>query len=232
MNPSFVPSGHFPFLRLPPELRNVIYRLVLVTFDNKGGLFPVFLTQPALTRVNRQIRKETLGIFYAENKFAMNIHILDPWKTDHLEEHQRLRFLRSVKLLAVSGHFDLIQQLEIFGYSPKPQGPLLNPPVAMRLRISNNKPKICVWESDDDPDDDNLEWFWDVNCVGYDYTDWKSIDDATFAVEMQKLILCGNLVFGGVPDMAKELNDMSTGRICEVLRLLLGTTATEKFIYG
>lgn len=62
----------FMFLRLLPEIRNNIYRLVLCPDpDDANNGAVVSLTQPALTRVNRQIRGETLTIFYGENHFAI-----------------------------------------------------------------------------------------------------------------------------------------------------------------
>ncbi|KUI63013.1 hypothetical protein VP1G_10131 [Cytospora mali] len=57
----------FRFLNLPPELRNYIYRLALVQPATTDLAAP----QPALTRVNKQVRAEALSIYYAENKFSL-----------------------------------------------------------------------------------------------------------------------------------------------------------------
>lgn len=74
---------------LPPELRNWIYSAVLVrpyplllraessahTYRNRTS------TQPSLTRVNRQIRKESLSIFYDYNTFIISLRVerYRPW---------------------------------------------------------------------------------------------------------------------------------------------------------
>ncbi|KUI72140.1 hypothetical protein VM1G_07431 [Cytospora mali] len=57
----------FHFLNLPPEIRNDIYRLALVQPTTTDLASP----QPALTRVNKQVRAEALSIYYAENKFSL-----------------------------------------------------------------------------------------------------------------------------------------------------------------
>ncbi|KAK5721887.1 hypothetical protein LTR15_006480 [Elasticomyces elasticus] len=67
----------FPrLLILPPELRTQIWELVLITPQplNVGQSSPTprtILQQPALTRVNRQIREECLPIFYGQNTFLV-----------------------------------------------------------------------------------------------------------------------------------------------------------------
>ena len=77
-------------LSLPTELRNQIYRLVVVVDeDNVGGvardtaicISPIpyrshvcdltdWRYQPALTRVSRQVRAESLPVYYGENEFV------------------------------------------------------------------------------------------------------------------------------------------------------------------
>ncbi|KAK2609421.1 hypothetical protein N8I77_002918 [Diaporthe amygdali] len=59
----------FPFLSLPPEIRNKVYREVL---HKKVAIKT--LEQPALLLTNKQIRDEALLIHYAENKFIVAIH--------------------------------------------------------------------------------------------------------------------------------------------------------------
>lgn len=67
------------FERLPAELRNRIYHLALVedepieVTDNFGLILKPYAPshQPALTRTSRQIRSETLPIYYGENAFLM-----------------------------------------------------------------------------------------------------------------------------------------------------------------
>ncbi|KAK5709071.1 hypothetical protein LTR17_020134 [Elasticomyces elasticus] len=63
-------------LCLTPELRNSIYRFALLESE------PIRLTresepQPALLRVNRQLRKEAIGIWFSENKFELEMVDMD-----------------------------------------------------------------------------------------------------------------------------------------------------------
>lgn len=77
----FDAGGGTPFLDLPPELRNEVYRQVLVVdyeeeslLDNGHiviGVHRPCVPEPALLAVNRQIRSETLSIFYGENVFRI-----------------------------------------------------------------------------------------------------------------------------------------------------------------
>lgn len=70
-------------LSLPPELRNRIYEYVVTSEDCL--LIPSICKhrdlpsaeQPGLTRVNRQLRKESLAMFYTQNIFTAHIHRCD-----------------------------------------------------------------------------------------------------------------------------------------------------------
>lgn len=79
--PSCCTSAHAPcnqkafkFLALPAEIRNIIYREALSP-TMPSGLKQVVLTlaHPPLARVNKQLRDESLPIFYGENNFYINI---------------------------------------------------------------------------------------------------------------------------------------------------------------
>lgn len=61
------------FLRLPAELRNKIYHLVLV-FDDKLFPKPGESFQPPLLHVCRQTGEEATNIFYHENRFVINVN--------------------------------------------------------------------------------------------------------------------------------------------------------------
>jgi hypothetical protein len=61
-----------PFLRLPGELRNKIYRLALVE-SGKVAVTDNECAEPGLPLVNHQVRKECATIFYYGNKFSV------PW---------------------------------------------------------------------------------------------------------------------------------------------------------
>ncbi|KAF7194672.1 hypothetical protein HII31_03934 [Pseudocercospora fuligena] len=62
------------FLDLPGELRNRIYRLALIQKDNtRIAVSSTGFERPALTRVNKQIRQESMPIFLYENKFTIDL---------------------------------------------------------------------------------------------------------------------------------------------------------------
>lgn len=64
-------SKHFPFLLLPAEIRNKIYRYALVEDSSADRIKG--LAQPPLTRTNKQIRSEALPIYYGQNRFRLDI---------------------------------------------------------------------------------------------------------------------------------------------------------------
>ena len=70
--PTLVNPGIPSILALPPELRNKIYRFILVS-GNEIRLAGDARSQPAILRVNRQIRQEAISIYYSENEFRINI---------------------------------------------------------------------------------------------------------------------------------------------------------------
>ncbi|KAI9712498.1 MAG: hypothetical protein M1812_006914 [Candelaria pacifica] len=69
----------FPFLKLPPELRNMIYRYLLVAKDpiDIGTRNAACRTEPvvcvAILRVSRQTHIESAPILYSENRFYLLI---------------------------------------------------------------------------------------------------------------------------------------------------------------
>lgn len=67
-------TRQFPrFLELAPELRNRIYRFVLVS-PRDIHLEREARVEPALLRTTRQLRDEAASIYYSENLFVMKIH--------------------------------------------------------------------------------------------------------------------------------------------------------------
>ncbi|TKA66978.1 hypothetical protein B0A49_07152 [Cryomyces minteri] len=63
-------SGPFLFLKLPRELRDLIYRLVLISrMEIMASPYGKELVQPPLMRLCRQVRNESLPIFYGGNIF-------------------------------------------------------------------------------------------------------------------------------------------------------------------
>ncbi|KAK5732234.1 hypothetical protein LTR17_010680 [Elasticomyces elasticus] len=75
------------FMDLPPELRNRIHEYTVGYYEKLNlPQLPAAVTnlvyelplQPMITRVSRQMRKETLSMFYATNHFFLNLdHVPD-----------------------------------------------------------------------------------------------------------------------------------------------------------
>ncbi|KAG8160659.1 hypothetical protein KVR01_008923 [Diaporthe batatas] len=69
----------FPFLDLPPEVRNKIYQCPCIyetlSLRARGQVWASFadLRQASITRVNKQIRNETLPIFYGNHDFIIRL---------------------------------------------------------------------------------------------------------------------------------------------------------------
>lgn len=69
-------TAGFRIMDLAPEIRDMIFKLVLCERKTLWTLDPRLCSQPALTRVSRDIRAETLPIFYGYNRFALGLEIL------------------------------------------------------------------------------------------------------------------------------------------------------------
>ena len=72
------PTGSEPcyFAELPAELKNTIYQTILVDrYEIQIKVEEAWNSakQPPLTRVSRQIRSETLPIFYGSNRFSFEV---------------------------------------------------------------------------------------------------------------------------------------------------------------
>lgn len=63
-------ESSFRFLDLPPETRNIIYFLV-ISSDTPINICS--FNTPALTKVSKKLRSESLAIFFAESNFYINI---------------------------------------------------------------------------------------------------------------------------------------------------------------
>lgn len=85
MDPTSPPSPPTPtgeqttFLDLPPEIRNRIYALIPHQAWLSVNSAPAKLKQPALAAVNRQLRAESLAVFYSQNKFVLDLR---GWKDE------------------------------------------------------------------------------------------------------------------------------------------------------
>ncbi|KAK5693320.1 hypothetical protein LTR17_025103 [Elasticomyces elasticus] len=73
-------------LELPAELRTQILELLLIArssiaVSNSGSRQPCKpATQPAISRTNRQLRHESLPIFYSANTFVLRYQLLCEWQ--------------------------------------------------------------------------------------------------------------------------------------------------------
>ena len=105
--PSFIRQvpPNCPFLALPGEIRNRIYRCTLVTA--KGYAVQLRWDRPldtALLRVNKQISNEASSIFYAENTFRfpealfVGAPMLQQLQTLYHVSKPKLKMMRDVVL--------------------------------------------------------------------------------------------------------------------------------------
>lgn len=97
-------------LDLPPELRDLIYEYIVLKPKNTITMLPNFncfasevsAAQPALIRVNKQLRSEALPMFYNGNVFlaevsdTIDLHTAKRWLTS-IGEHN-IRHLRRLAL--------------------------------------------------------------------------------------------------------------------------------------
>lgn len=91
----------FPFLHLPAEIRNKIYRYLLVEDPSTGRIRS--LAQPPLTRTNKQVRSEALPIYYGENKFLLRSSRTPIATTDPEEWPNFVRMFRMFKAGRIGG---------------------------------------------------------------------------------------------------------------------------------
>ncbi|KAI2616065.1 hypothetical protein GGR54DRAFT_248305 [Hypoxylon sp. NC1633] len=101
----------FPFLQLPPELRNEIYRLMPVDnpqITSMSSYCMKSLVPPSLARVNKQIRSECLPVFYSQNSFSIHAAIKVYPEPVDVEAQQLARLCDHLK-----GGLGFFQQLSI-----------------------------------------------------------------------------------------------------------------------
>jgi hypothetical protein len=67
-----------PLFKLPPELRNMIYRYAIVSNRTLRVTKSRGIPEAPLLSVNKLIRAETFGLFYADNKFKCIVRSYDP----------------------------------------------------------------------------------------------------------------------------------------------------------
>ena len=88
------PAASCPLLELPAELRNRIYRLVLCK-ENPVRVISTGYEREGLLSSCKQVRQETLKIYYYENEFTIETHNFD---SDNL-----LAFTRITRRLGLTG---------------------------------------------------------------------------------------------------------------------------------
>lgn len=101
--------SHSPLFRLSAELRNTIYRLVLVEdCDSWGCEQPVVIDkdsgipEPALLLSNKIIRSEALGIFYHENDFDCQVRNFHPAPVLLLQSKLKMPFSKHPMLISIT----------------------------------------------------------------------------------------------------------------------------------
>jgi len=97
-----------PLLKLPAELRDAIYTLALVDDEPiyislPEPARPLSLREPALLAVNRQIRNETLPIYYGTNIFEPRSSVTTE-NFLRLLGSGRIALLKSLRAFARIGH--------------------------------------------------------------------------------------------------------------------------------
>ncbi|POS73025.1 hypothetical protein DHEL01_v208577 [Diaporthe helianthi] len=129
----------FEFLKLPAEIRNMIYWNVLI---NKRLRFLFF--QPPLTLVNKQVRSETLPVLYGNNKFTVCVKLA---LLTHADERLKQLWAVPASVLSVSAilHFRYITKLDIWPTSfsdwvlLEPKFRALNNRIGVRMTLRDRK---------------------------------------------------------------------------------------------
>ncbi|GIZ47085.1 hypothetical protein CKM354_001018600 [Cercospora kikuchii] len=115
-----------PLGKLSAELRNEVYRLVvsaekpLVVCKNHSAP-ELSAVQPALTRTCRQIREESLGMFYHANTFVMELITTMFWG-DYVESdsiHQRTKEVSAWLQCTSQKHHDTIRHSKLVICKPE-----------------------------------------------------------------------------------------------------------------
>ncbi|KAK4944693.1 hypothetical protein LTR10_015863 [Elasticomyces elasticus] len=97
---------------LPPEIRNRIFEYAVssysvcsyarTTTDLQGlwcigELYRYAAVQPAITRASRQLRKETLEMFYDANHFVVELIGWNSWKLTNIGDHRVSQWLEAIR---------------------------------------------------------------------------------------------------------------------------------------
>ncbi|KAK5724763.1 hypothetical protein LTR15_004811 [Elasticomyces elasticus] len=108
------------FLDLPPELRQRVYEYAFSYSDNA-----YYLQQPAVSRVSRLLRTESLPIFYKCNRFGITVkrswrgpeylwqNMCDVWPTFICTEHLAMMRYFEVKLMNIDNKHALRIKIDL-----------------------------------------------------------------------------------------------------------------------
>ena len=113
-------------LGLPAELRNKIYRLALLSTEKIEVSDNNKPKEPSLLMVNKQIRKEAIGIYYSENHFrfvvkAFNSAFLQEWfqgSKDRINCQHTYKIERSTNLANLLGWIKAYYDRKTGGHIP------------------------------------------------------------------------------------------------------------------
>ena len=100
--------AHSPLFKLSTELRNTIYRLVLVEDHDEFFIEPVMvdninrIREPGLLLSNKILRSEALGIFYYENHWKCEVHDFDPAPVLLLQSKFKMPFSKHPMFIAIT----------------------------------------------------------------------------------------------------------------------------------
>lgn len=227
--------------------------MTLISLDADGNPLPISLVQHPLTCVSRQLRRETLELFYTSNVFRLTLdmfgHSLNPVPN---EMHNRLRFLHGLQTLATSGYVSMIPHLEIVCFPPTLSDRRPQRQQGIRYHIVKTRPRVrqmldAAWDYNETwPLELNYEngrvipgqWIWEVQVVGGIDTRWEDLIFVTFEAEyhMADYVEDLNDHPGRCAFVSSELilmiEQMPLNRISEALMRLLGSgVGDEKLVF-
>lgn len=200
-----------------------MYRICLVLRKCDGSLKPISPCQPALTRVSRAVRGETLELFYASNKFELFINATNVEIDIPGELQQHMQFIRGVRSMVRNGHFQIMNQLTI--HLGSDDDTYLYAMRRFRLmltaRILKSDPYILqkpiMRDFYYDPNSFN-----EIVRIGGGDIDWSNPEAVHDAVESHKKRLADECLSWEDVNASTDLENIPCARMCEILHVLLG----------
>lgn len=243
----FEPPRPFNFLGLPAEIRVLVYRHVFV--ENKYEVpRAVLFRQPALSQVNRLVRREALPVYFANTDLIIRIPMpVCPCSYDYgffkmdldyvnserdLEEQRWVALLDRLRLFALSGNLHKVKQLTIS------MGPVF-------VLDAHNDQYTTIQCFLNEPERPNIElcsllmrrgegWcraMWGAMSgtrIGEDNTDWDDVDAIREALESATQAL-GSKLERIHPTMNPEVvHPTPVGRLVDAMHVLFGGHGAPK----